>query len=432
MIRRHKPSTTTNHNGVHREYDIPPQISQDDDGCKESCDASAMRRETYVVPSIRRSLLLLQYIPSRINTHDIQSNWGGGKSSMKCTALLCIGGILILVISLQLDAYIREYQGPLDHVTTSILAYDYGFSCPDFSFDNGSSGNKIDSTTNNSNEIISWDCNHLLHTHHDDGSTTNNENYHIPNNFPRIFMIGARESDEDTFDTWKQIILQLKNRTESHSNDRGINQSTEQNLPHLERINTLRISNQYALSGGAPRHSTTPFIDMNHNQNDSTTTIIGESNNNQKQYLCRKLKWEHRLFAVYQSVFANLLTTYPNDTGFVILEDDAILINSNAFLHEVCSAHQSQFGFYSLYRSPSQSQLRGKTTTRSSSCNYIHGTVAFYIRRSIMEQIVNERRRSQFCRFPIDMYISKLGPWYATWREIVGHADVGGRVGSIG
>ena len=44
MIRRHKPSTTTNHNGVHREYDIPPQISQDDDDYIESCDASIILR----------------------------------------------------------------------------------------------------------------------------------------------------------------------------------------------------------------------------------------------------------------------------------------------------------------------------------------------------------------------------------------------------
>lgn len=46
-----------------------------------------------------------------------------------------------------------------------------------------------------------------------------------------------------------------------------------------------------------------------------------------------------------------------------------------------------------------------------------------------MEKIRDERRRGWFCRFPIDMYISKMGPWYATRREIVGHLDVG-RVGS--
>ena len=47
----------------------------------------------------------------------------------------------------------------------------------------------------------------------------------------------------------------------------------------------------------------------------------------------------------------------------------------------------------------------------------------------IMERIANEHRRAHFCQFPIDMYISKLGPWYSTRREIDGHSGAG-RVGS--
>ena len=118
------------------------------------------------------------------------------------------------------------------------------------------------------------------------------------------------------------------------------------------------------------------------------------------------------------------LSTYPNDPGFVIVEDDAVLKNPNAFIQEVCNAHHHQLEFYSLYRSPLQWKGR-----RSSSCIYLHGTVAFYIRRPIMEKIVNERRRGWFCRFPIDMYISKMGPWYATRRDVVDHLDLG-RIGS--
>ena len=145
---------------------------------------------------------------------------------------------------------------------------------------------------------------------------------------------------------------------------------------------------------------------------------------------CRKIKWEHRLFAVYQSIFADLLLTYPTDAGFVIVEDDAILKNTHLFVQEVCDAQRYRLGFYSLYRSPLQHHggwTRGGYSPPS--CVYLHGTVAFYVRRSIMETIVNERRRAYFCRFPIDMYISKLGPWYSTREEIVGHSGVG-RIGS--
>jgi hypothetical protein len=87
--------------------------------------------------------------------------------------------------------------------------------------------------------------------------------------------------------------------------------------------------------------------------------------------------------------------------------------------------------FYSLYRSPLQQRRQWWwwRMNSKSSCVYQHGTVAFYIRRQLMKQIVNEHMRSLFCRFPIDMYISNFGPWYATRREIVGHLDRG-RIGS--
>jgi len=230
-------------------------------------------------------------------------------------------------------------------------------------------------------------------------------------------------------------------------------------MPHLERINTLKISNQYALSGGKlQQHYTDDDSTNNHHHIHPTNsknyaTIVNSSspsrtfqnnnnNNNQKKYLCRKLKWEHRLFAVYQTVFSRLLSKYPHEDGFVFVEDDAVLMNPRAFVQEVCHAQNhhrhddhhdndnDKFGFYSLYRSPLQ--WKGSSTPpppTTTSCMYLHGTVAFYIQRHIMESIANERRREMFCRFPIDMYISKMGPWYATRREVVGHLDMG-RVGS--
>lgn len=172
------------------------------------------------------------------------------------------------------------------------------------------------------------------------------------------------------------------------------------------------------------------------------------------------MKWEQRLFAVYQSIFETLLTAHPHDDGFVIVEDDAVLNDPRAFVEEVCMAQRRKLEFYSLYRSPLQLSnnsegerwwqwWRKKSSSSSStsyppsssspppppplttSCMYLHGTVAFYIRRDMMEQIISvEKRRGEFCRFPIDMYISRLGPWYATRRDVVGHLGTG-RIGSI-
>ena len=331
-------------------------------------------------PSPKRlSFSILQWI-----RHIIRAR-GRLQASLLFTSITFIGVILILLVLLQMDAFIREYQGPLDHVTTSFLTPYYSLSCPVFS----SSDDDVQTSTTKPNEKISWDCNI-------EQNRENNIVYYP--SFPRIFMIGARDKDEDTFHAWKQNISQSKHQQ-----------------PYIERINTLKISNQYALSGGKLRNS---ISNLN-----STIEVT-----KQKQYLCRKMKWEHRLVFVYQTVFASLLETYPNDTGFVIIEDDAILISPHFFAKEVCGAHRLQLGFYSLYRSPLQK--KGKSSSISS-CMYKHGTVAFYIQRSIMEKIVNEQRRSQFCRFPIDMYISKLGPWYSTRRDIVGHADTVGRVGSL-
>jgi hypothetical protein len=273
-----------------------------------------------------------------------------------------------------------EYQGPLDHITTSLVEPYYGMFCPKIS--------NIDETLEDShhddvnqstiNHVISWDCNNS------DGPT-------IQDTFPRIFMIGARDTAEDTFQDWDKTLNRINSKK---TNDDNVKDNITP--PRLERINTLDISNQYALSG-----------------ND----------------LCQKIKWEHRLFAVYQSIFINLLVTYPNDSGFIIIEDDAILHNPSYFRRDVCYAQHHEIDFYSLYRSPIQLRKRWMSWWKSASCIYQHGTVAFYIRRSIMEKIVNEHRQNYFCRFPIDMYISKLGPWYATQREIVGHSNMR-RVGS--
>ena len=308
----------------------------------------------------------------------------------------------------QLDAYIREYQGPLDHVASQILRPYYGMRCPNFSSQHQLEGNESSGNTreNRLSTKVSWSCSSIA-------LAKGNQNSDVV--MPRMFMIGARDKTEDTYDDWMAALQDVSTY------------SDPQHAPYLERINTLDISNRYALSGGALWNSTLIADDNLHYQfstaNDVSSTEIKPYRSG---FLCRKMKWEHRLFAVYQTIFSHLLASYPTDSGFVVIEDDAVLNHPRAFVDEICKAHNEQMEFYSLYQSPSQ--RRGER--RFPSCIYIHGTVAFYIRRNFMEQIMNERRRAWFCRFPIDMYISLMGPWYASTKEIVDHLD-SGRVGSI-
>ena len=303
------------------------------------------------------------------------------KNPVRTVSILLFTAILIVTSVLQMRAFILEKQGPYDHFLTTVLWKPYyGRYCPTFSsmvtnqeFTTKKYDNSYDTSVYTE---LSWDC---------PSKTMYTEQ------FPQIILIGARTKDENnTFPQWKESI-----------------RNAIDHMPRLQRINTLKVSNQYASSGGRIKQ-------------DWFSADLGLSHGP----LCREVKWEQRLFAVYQFVFAKLLTTYPDEQDFLIVEDDSVLVNPNAFVEEVCRARLTQLQFYSLYRSPLQWQGR-----RSVSCIYEHGTVAFYIRRPLMELIMNENRRRWFCRFPIDMYISKLGPWYATQQEIVAHLD-GGRVGS--
>ena len=267
----------------------------------------------------------------------------------------------LVLIAKQLHAYVIEYQGPLDHVSTSILAPFYGMMCP----------RRLDTPSRQTRDWDYWECGER-----------------DAESFPRIFMIGARGKDEDSYESWRKAL------------------GASQNAPYMKRINTLELSNRFALQGGM-------------------LSMLSEEHggSSKAKHLCRKMKWEQRLFYVYQAVFQDVLSTYPTESGFVFVEDDAVMNEQEVPLlkAEICRAHADARSFYSLYRSPLQWGV--------SSCIYRHGTVAFYIRRGLMEIIANERRREQVCRFPIDMYISRLGPWYAPRQEIVMHSGVA-RVGS--
>ena len=55
------------------------------------------------------------------------------KKSTTTTLRCCLFLLAVLLIAYQLDAHVREYQGPLDHVSSSILKPYYEMSCPSFS-----------------------------------------------------------------------------------------------------------------------------------------------------------------------------------------------------------------------------------------------------------------------------------------------------------
>jgi hypothetical protein len=126
---------------------------------------------------------------------------------------------------------------------------------------------------------------------------------------------------------------------------------------------------------------------------------------------CQVDKWHNRLFFTYQQIFKQLLEDYPKDQGFIICEDDVLLLDATLLRKNVCVAQSYQF--YSFYRTPSQ----------NGSCLYEYGTQAFWIRRELMQQIIDVPK-STFCRLPIDIYISSLGPWYVTKDEVVRHIGI--------
>lgn len=298
--------------------------------------------------------------------------------------------IMLHVILIQIYAMVFEKQGPLDHIPTATMKLFYERHCPAFSTAQDINQNvKMDNSFAKHKNAIKWSC--LSATRYNP-------------QFPRMVMIGARTKEENnTYPKWRDIIW---NSVDTSTFLEG---SRPHNLPRFERINTLVVSNEYAVNGGLRKRQETMNI---------TTDVVSKN-----QHMCRSMKWEHRLFAVYQTVFGNLLSSYPGEEDFVIVEDDAILVDTEALVQEICQARLHKMQFYSLYRSPLQ---QGRSSV---SCIYQHGTVAFYIRRPMMEKVMNENRRRWFCRFPIDMYISRSGPWYATRREIVGHLN-GRRVGS--
>jgi hypothetical protein len=129
---------------------------------------------------------------------------------------------------------------------------------------------------------------------------------------------------------------------------------------------------------------------------------------------CMKGTWEQRLFAVYLTVFGDVLRRFPDERAFVFLEDDALLLDADAFQKELCwqvqnaSTHRKHF--FSFYR----------TAPPGAGCFYHWGTQAFLMNRAFLEYMM--RLPSQtWCRFPIDIFINTIGPWYMAESAIVEH-----------
>lgn len=124
---------------------------------------------------------------------------------------------------------------------------------------------------------------------------------------------------------------------------------------------------------------------------------------------CYRPRWRSNLFRVYQLIFADILERFPEDKGFIFVEDDAELVDLGVFEREVCHVQAEGWPFYSFFLTSSQ---RGR-------CLYEHGTVTFYATADFLRRLRNET--DEVCRLPIDMFISSIGPWYATKELIVKH-----------
>mmetsp|Transcript_22522 Transcript_22522/g.64781 ORF Transcript_22522/g.64781 Transcript_22522/m.64781 type:complete len:365 (-) Transcript_22522:101-1195(-) len=136
------------------------------------------------------------------------------------------------------------------------------------------------------------------------------------------------------------------------------------------------------------------------------------------------LSFEGILFSVYKRVMADALVFHPNAESFVFLEDDAKLLDAEQFVKEVGVAMQRRYQFYSFFLTGKQQQKGSER--KEPTCSYEHGTVAFLIKRRLMQAIIDADERVACGRLGIDMFIASRGPWFATTKGPVVH--VGKRI----
>ena len=114
------------------------------------------------------------------------------------------------------------------------------------------------------------------------------------------------------------------------------------------------------------------------------------------------------LFAVCQYLFKRLLSTFPEESHFLIIEDDVILTDGVNFRRELVWAVNHDVDFYSFQ------------PTKSKSCVYQYGTNALIVSRKVMLQIIHADVDT-FCRLPVDMAIARAGPWHVTQKPLTKH-----------
>lgn len=125
---------------------------------------------------------------------------------------------------------------------------------------------------------------------------------------------------------------------------------------------------------------------------------------------CKTNTWRSRLFAIYRHVFRDILTRYPNESEFLIFEDDAILHDQRQMERETCMAITNKLDFYSFYTTPTQGEA----------CTYEYGTVGFFASRAFIQRLADVDQKS-FCRLGIDIYIASIGPWFASVQSTIQH-----------
>jgi hypothetical protein len=128
---------------------------------------------------------------------------------------------------------------------------------------------------------------------------------------------------------------------------------------------------------------------------------------------CSSPSFENSLVTVYLKVFTDVLndSMWTEHATFMFVEDDVELLESAWLQSEVAAARDQSVDFYSLYKTPHNSDR---------DCIYLYGTQAFTISRGFMRQLVDLDKHTR-CNHPIDMIIASMGPFYVTQRHIVRH-----------
>ena len=169
----------------------------------------------------------------------------------------------------------------------------------------------------------------------------------------------------------------------------------------------MKLTPAYMVSARSQQDVTVTFSTWQQQFNVSVvqTRRFSESYVNKR---CRKKSWKSRLFAVYQYLFERLLSIHPDESHFLIMEDDVILKDGVNLRQELVWAVNNDIDFYSFQ------------PTKSKSCVYQYGTNAIVVSRKLMLQIINADVDT-FCRLPIDMAIARAGPWHVTRRKLTEH-----------